>query len=67
MDSIELIALVEKLDDNLDSLEDALLPLCKEALSHATEKLPLLDQAKLLVLIAYAIESVLFCAFSILV
>ena len=61
MESAELIALVRKLDDDLDGLEDALLPLCKEALSHTTGKLPLLDKAKLLVLTTYAIESVLFC------
>ena len=61
MEAAELIALWEKLDDDLDDLEDALFPLCREALLQTAGKLPLLDKAKLLVLTTYAIESVLFC------
>jgi len=61
MDSAGLVALIEKLEDDLDDLEDVLLPLIKEPLVEMAEKLPLLDRAKLYVLTTYAIESVLFC------
>jgi exosome complex protein LRP1 len=33
----------------------------KSALSETSSKLPLLDKAKLYVLVTYAIESMLFC------
>lgn len=61
MDSAGLVALIEKLDDDLDDLEDVLLPLIKEPLVEMAGKLPLLDRAKLYVLATYAIESILFC------
>jgi exosome complex protein LRP1 len=61
MDSTHILSLLEQLDDELDDLEDSLAPLLKTALSETTSKLPLLDKAKLYVLVTYAIESMLFC------
>lgn len=61
MDSVDLVPLLEQLEDNIDDLEDALEPLLKAALSETAAKLPLLDKAKLYVLVTYAIESILFC------
>ena len=61
MDSTHILSLLEQLDDELDDLEDSLAPLLKAALSETTSKLPLLDKAKLYVLVTYAIESMLFC------
>ncbi|KAM0524837.1 hypothetical protein ACHAPE_000941 [Trichoderma viride] len=60
MSDIPTIApLVEKLDSQLDKLEDALEPLLGN-LSEMASQLPLLDRAKLYSLTAYAIESLLF-------
>ncbi|KOS21907.1 Exosome complex protein [Escovopsis weberi] len=50
---------LERLDSQLDDLEDALEPLLKNLDGMASE-LPLLDKAKLYSLTAYAIESLLF-------
>lgn len=61
MGTINLVPLIELLDDNIDDLEEALLPLLKNALSDKAGKLPLLDRAQLYILITYAIESILFC------
>jgi exosome complex protein LRP1 len=61
MDSSKVLSLLETLDDEIDDLEEALLPLLKSALSETSSKLPLLDKAKLYVLVTYAIESMLFC------
>lgn len=61
MGTIDLAPLIELLDDNIDNLEEALLPLLKNALSDKAGKLPLLDRAQLYILITYAIESILFC------
>ncbi|KAG9229160.1 Sas10/Utp3/C1D family-domain-containing protein [Amylocarpus encephaloides] len=60
MDSSNVLVLLEQLDDEVDDLEESLGPLIKTALSETTSKLPLLDKAKLFVLVTYAIESVLF-------
>ncbi|CAG8960118.1 hypothetical protein HYFRA_00010597 [Hymenoscyphus fraxineus] len=60
MDSSKVLSLVDQLDDDIDDLEEALGPLIKTALSETTSKLPLLDKAKLYVLVTYAIESILF-------
>jgi len=56
-----LSLLLQVLDDNIDDLEDALSRIQHGALSDTARKLPLLDKAQLYVLMAYAIESVLFC------
>ena len=61
MDTPDIAPLLEQLDDNIDDLEEALAPLIKGALSDTAAKLPLLDKAKLYVLVTYAIESILFC------
>lgn len=61
MDSTDLVPLIEQLDDNIDDLEDALSPLLEGALSDTAGKIPLLDKARLHVLVTYAIESILFC------
>src|SRR5579863_12617 len=61
MDSSKVLSLLEQLDDEIDDLEESLAPLLKQALSETSSKLPLLDKAKLFVLVTYAIESMLFC------
>ena len=61
MDSSKVLSLLEQLDDEIDDLEESLEPLLKQALSEISSKLPLLDKAKLFVLVTYAIESMLFC------
>jgi exosome complex protein LRP1 len=65
MNSTEVLALIEQLDDGLDDLEDDLEPLLNDSLPATTKKLPVLDKSKLYVLIVYAIESLLFCMFSV--
>ncbi|KAH6716286.1 Sas10/Utp3/C1D family-domain-containing protein [Leptodontidium sp. MPI-SDFR-AT-0119] len=60
MDSTKVMSLLETLDDEIDDLEESLQPLLKSALSETASKLPLLDKAKLYVLVTYAIESMLF-------
>jgi hypothetical protein len=61
MESTEIVSLLEQLDDEIDDLEDSLAPILNSSLSTTSSKLPLLDKAKLYVLITYAIESMLFC------
>ena len=61
MEGVELNPLIRLLDDSVDDLEEALQPLLSTNLIETANKLPLLDKAKLYVLIAYAIESILFC------
>ncbi len=61
MDSTKLMSLLDQLDDEMDDLEESLVPLIKTTLSETSSKLPLLDKAKLYVLVTYAIESMLFC------
>jgi hypothetical protein len=58
-----VLSLLEQLDDEIDDLEESLAPLLKQALSETSSKLPLLDNAKLFVLVTYAIESLLFCKY----
>lgn len=52
---------LDRLDAQLDSLEDAMAPLLTGLAARAAQ-LPLLDRAKLFSLTAYSIESLLFCA-----
>jgi exosome complex protein LRP1 len=61
MESTEVVSFLEQLDDEIDDLEDSLAPVLNSALSTTSSKLPLLDKAKLYVLVTYAIESILFC------
>lgn len=60
METTDLFAQVEDLEANIDELEDALHPLLSTPLHTTASSLPLLDRAKLHVLTAYAIESLLF-------
>lgn len=61
MDEVDLTPQIEQLEENIDDLEEVLGPLLKNALSDTAANLPLLDKAKLYVLIVYSIESLLFC------
>ena len=61
MDTQRLSDLVDQLDDDIDELEERLEPLLSTAFSATTKKLPVLDRAKLYVLVTYTIESLLFC------
>ena len=60
MDVSDITPQLEKLDGDLDNLEEAIKPLL-ENMGDVASKLPLLDKSKLYVLVAYAIESLLFC------
>ena len=53
---------LDRLDGQLDDLEEKLQPLIGNLEGMASE-LPLLDKAKLFSLTAYAIESLLFCEY----
>lgn len=61
MDANNILSLLQQLDDEIDDLEDALEPLIQPAIAETASKLPVLDKAKLYILVTYAIESVLFC------
>jgi exosome complex protein LRP1 len=65
MDAPELTPLLQQLDDNIDDLEEALAPVLAAALSETAGKLPLLDKARLNIVVTYAIESILFSKTSI--
>lgn len=54
---------LDRLDNQLDDLEEKLQPLLGN-LEGMASQLPLLDKAKLFSLTAYAIESLMFCEFS---
>ncbi|KAH8882684.1 hypothetical protein GQ53DRAFT_444503 [Thozetella sp. PMI_491] len=59
LDVTDISPLIKQLDGNLDELQAAIKPLLGN-LEDVSSKLPLLDRAKLHVMVAYAIESVLF-------
>ncbi|KAK3394098.1 Sas10/Utp3/C1D family-domain-containing protein [Podospora didyma] len=61
MDVSDITPALGKLDTDLDELRDALKPLLGD-IADVSSKLPLLDKAKLYVLVSYAIESLLFSA-----
>ncbi|KAI0162059.1 Sas10/Utp3/C1D family-domain-containing protein [Xylariaceae sp. FL1272] len=61
MDPTSILPALERLDDGVDDLEEALEPLIQNV-SDVASKLPLLDKAKLFVLVTYSIESMLFSA-----
>lgn len=63
MDTKSVLALAEQLEDNIEDLEDSLGAILETdgAFAATTKKLPLLERAKLNVLVVYAIESLLFC------
>lgn len=57
----DILSLLDQLDDEIDDLEDSLAPVLETGISDTASKLPLLDKAKLYVLVTYAVESILFC------
>ena len=61
MDVTDLSPLLDRLEGNVDDLEEVLEPLLGRPLSATTGKLPVLDKAKLHILITYALESLIFC------
>ncbi|KAI0401545.1 Sas10/Utp3/C1D family-domain-containing protein [Xylaria palmicola] len=61
MDPTDILPALERLDDAVDVLEDAVQPLA-DNMTDVASKLPLLDKAKLYVLMTYSIESMLFSA-----
>ncbi|KAH7079377.1 hypothetical protein BKA63DRAFT_508279 [Paraphoma chrysanthemicola] len=56
----DLPDLVEDLEVNIDELSETLSPLLDKSLSTTASSLPLLDKAKLYVLAAYSVESLLY-------
>ncbi|KAJ5116412.1 hypothetical protein N7456_000760 [Penicillium angulare] len=60
MDTANLFSLLEQLDDHVDDLEEALESCLGQPLSRKSKHLPLMDKAKLHVLIAYTLESLIF-------
>ncbi len=60
MDPANILPSLERLDDAVDNLEEALQPLVNN-MADVASKLPLLDKAKFYVLMTYSIESMLFC------
>lgn len=60
MDISDITPEIEDLGENLDKLEEVLKPLMED-LGTLSSKAPLLNKAKLNVLTAFAIESLLFC------
>ncbi|KAH8703826.1 hypothetical protein BGW36DRAFT_355226 [Talaromyces proteolyticus] len=60
MDVANLLPAVEQLEYNIDDLEEALESLLDSSLEDTSKNLPLLDRAKLHVLLTYTLESLLF-------
>ncbi|KAJ5555570.1 hypothetical protein N7535_008005 [Penicillium sp. DV-2018c] len=60
MDSAKLLPLLEQLDDNVDDLEDILQPILSSSLLKSSDKLPVMDKARLHVFMAYTLESLIF-------
>ncbi|KAI9813512.1 MAG: hypothetical protein M1832_006310 [Thelocarpon impressellum] len=56
-----LLGLLDRLGDDVDGLDDALRPLLDRSLPETVARLPLLDKAKLYLLLTYALESAIFC------
>ena len=65
MDSTAHISeLIDQLDENLDSLQDALKGILNKSLTEVAASYSMLDRAKFYILITYAIESAVFCTHS---
>lgn len=60
MDVTDITSHLDRLDGDIDRLEETLKPILTD-LSEVASKLPLLDKAKLYVLATYSIENALFC------
>lgn len=65
MEVANLLPVVDRLEDNIDDLEEALEPLLSRSLDETSKKLPLLERAKLHSLITYTLESLIFCMFTV--
>lgn len=61
METADLTPLLEDLDEEVDELEDVLEPLFKQVLSKTTQRMPVLDKAKLHIAVTYTLESLIFC------
>ena len=61
MEITELLSKIEELEEDIEDLKANLQPLLNGALSETIQKLPVLDRAKLYVVVVYAIESLIFC------
>ncbi|KAK1826706.1 Sas10/Utp3/C1D family-domain-containing protein [Podospora conica] len=59
MDVSDITPELEQLDVDMDKLQEALQPLLGD-MGDISSKLPLLDKAKLYVLVSYALESIIF-------
>ncbi|KAM5476844.1 hypothetical protein MauCBS54593_000114 [Microsporum audouinii] len=59
-ETTDLKPLLEQLEDDIDDIEDALEPLLEHGLATISQKLPLMEKAKLHVLLTYSIESLIF-------
>ncbi|KAM5442488.1 hypothetical protein MferCBS31731_002366 [Microsporum ferrugineum] len=59
-ETTDLKPLLEQLEDDIDDIEDALEPLLEHGLAATSQKLPLMEKAKLHVLLTYSIESLIF-------
>lgn len=64
MEPDDLAPLIEDLSGNIDDIEEALRPLLSMGVDEIASKLPLLDKAKLQVLVTYTLESLIFCSSS---
>ncbi|KAL9017538.1 MAG: hypothetical protein Q9185_005137 [Variospora sp. 1 TL-2023] len=60
MEIADLFPFLQTLEDDLDKLEEAVAPLIYGTLAKAVFKLPVSDKAQLYVLLAYAIETIIF-------
>lgn len=60
MDVTDVTPQLDQLEEQLKAAEEALAPLLGD-IDDISSKLPLLDKAKLNVLVAYTLESLLFC------
>ncbi len=60
MDITDVTPHLDQLEDELNKAQEALRPLLGD-IGDISGKLPLLDKAKLYVLVSYTIESLLFC------
>lgn len=61
MESADLIPTIERLDDDVDDLEEALKPILESTVVETSKKLPVMDKAKFHVWVTYALESLIFC------